>query len=59
MQIMYPPHVIAAAAFYFARKFTHTELPHDVDGKEWWEQYGVKIENLRGTTFMMVLIQIR
>jgi hypothetical protein len=59
MQVMYPPHVIAAAAFYFARKFTHTEVPRSADGKEWWEQYGVKIENLRGTVLAMVLIQIR
>jgi len=48
MQIMYPAHVIAAAAFYFARKFTHTEVPRGSDGKEWWEQYGVNIELLRG-----------
>lgn len=48
VQIMYPPNVIAAAAFYFARKFTHTEVPRSPDGKEWWEQYGVKIEALRG-----------
>jgi hypothetical protein len=48
MQIMYPPHVIAAAAFYFARKFTKTEVTRGMDGKEWWEIYGVKIENLRG-----------
>jgi hypothetical protein len=48
MQIMYPPHVVAAAAFYFGRKFTQTKVPRNADGKEWWEQYGVKIENLRG-----------
>ena len=48
MQIMYPPNAIAAAAFYFAKKFTQTEIPRSPDGKEWWEQYGVKIEQLRG-----------
>lgn len=49
MQVIYPAHVIAAAAFYFARKFTHTQIPKNLDGKEWWEQYGVRIEDLRGT----------
>ena len=48
MQIIYPAHVIAAAAFYFARKFTHTQIRKNPDGKEWWEQYGVRIEDLRG-----------
>ena len=48
MQIIYPAHVIAAAAFYFARKFTHTQIPKGSDGKAWWEQYGVRIEDLRG-----------
>jgi len=45
---MYPAHVIAASAFYFGMKFTGTKVPPGPDGKEWWEQYGVKIENLRG-----------
>lgn len=54
MQIMYTPHEIAAAAFYFARKFTQTEIPKGPDGKEWWEQYGVKIEHLRDAVMMMV-----
>jgi protein BUR2 len=48
IQIMYPPHVIAAAAFYFARKFTRTTLAKGPEGKEWWEEYGVKLEDLRG-----------
>jgi len=48
IQIMYPPHVIAAAAFYFARKFSRTNLSKGPDGKEWWEEYGVKLEDLRG-----------
>lgn len=46
---MYPPHVIAAAAFYFARKFTQSEVSRSSDGKEWWEQCGVRLEHLRGT----------
>ena len=54
MQVMYTPHVIAAAAFYFARKFTHAEIPKRPDGREWWEEYGVKIEQLRGAVMMMV-----
>ena len=49
MQVIYPAHVIAAAAFYFARKFTHTHIEKGPDGREWWEQYGVRIEDLRGT----------
>ena len=53
MQVMYPAHVIAAAAFYFARKFTQTEVSKCADGKEWWEDYGVKIENLRGTALSL------
>ena len=56
MQVMYTPHVIAAAAFYFARKFTHTEVHTGDEGKEWWEQYGVKIDQLRDAVLMMVEI---
>lgn len=48
---MYPAPVIAAAAFYFARKFTNSDVPRDAEGKEWWEQYGAKIEHLRGSSF--------
>lgn len=48
MQILYPPEVIAAAAFYFAKKFTKTTVPASSDGKEWWETYGVKLDDLRG-----------
>jgi hypothetical protein len=51
---MYTPHVIAAAAFYFARKFTLTEVAKRSDGREWWEEYGVKIEQLRDAVMMMV-----
>jgi hypothetical protein len=54
MQVMYPAHVIAAAAFYFARKFTQAEVPKGANGKEWWEDYGVKIENLRGRHFIVL-----
>ena len=56
MQIMYPPHVIAAAAFYFARKFTHTDVPRGSDGKEWWEHYGVRIEQLRGISIVLLFL---
>lgn len=49
IQIRYPAHVIAAAAFYFARKFTQTTIPKGAGGKEWWEEYGVNLEDLRGT----------
>ena len=34
---------------YDRRRFTKTEIPRSaMDGKEWWEEYGVKIEHLRG-----------
>jgi protein BUR2 len=56
VQIMYPPNVIAAAAFYFARKFTHSDVPRNPEGKEWWEQYGVKIEPLRGIPLFYSLL---
>ena len=48
MQLLYPPEVIAAAAFYFAKKFTKATVPPSPDGKEWWETYGVKLDDLRG-----------
>ena len=48
MQIMYPPRVIAAAAFYFARKFSGTEIAKEEGSVEWWEEYGVRLEDLRG-----------
>ena len=47
IQIQYPAHVIAAAAFYFARKFTATVLLPRLGDKEWWEEYGVKLEDLK------------
>jgi len=48
MQLIYPAHVIAASSFYFARKHTQTVVPKSPDGKEWYEQYHVKLEDLRG-----------
>ena len=58
MQIMYPPRVIAAAAFYFARKFTGTEIPKEPDSKEWWEHYGVKVEHLRGISSLKERVDV-
>jgi hypothetical protein len=55
MQIMYPPRVIAAAAFYFAKKFIGTEIPKEEGAKEWWEEYGVDLEDLRGISLEDVL----
>jgi hypothetical protein len=49
MQVMYPAHVIAASSFYFARKHTQTMVPKSPEGKEWYEEYHVRLEDLRGT----------
>ena len=49
MQLIYPAHVIAASSFYFARKHTQTIVPKGPDGKEWYEQYHVKLEDLKGS----------
>ena len=56
MQVMYPSHVIAAAAFYFASKFTKSEVPRTSDGKEWWQEYGVNLESLRGIVHLCTVL---
>jgi protein BUR2 len=52
MQVMYPAHVIAASSFYFARKHTQTIIPQSPEGKEWYEEYHVRLEDLRGTKYL-------
>jgi protein BUR2 len=49
MQVMYPAHVIAASSFYFAKKHTQTIIPKSPEEKEWYEEYSVRLEDLRGT----------
>lgn len=44
--LQFPPRVIAAAALYAAARHSQVAFPDDPQGRPWWEQIDVRIEDL-------------
>lgn len=44
--LQFPPRVIAAAALYAAARHSQVAFPDDSQGRPWWEQIDVRIEDL-------------
>ncbi|CAG7990798.1 unnamed protein product [Penicillium olsonii] len=44
--LQYPPRVIAAAALYAAARHSKVAFPDDAQGRPWWEQLDVRLDDL-------------
>lgn len=57
--LQFPPRVIAAAALYAAARHTQVAFPDDSQGRPWWEQIDVRIEDLIKSCKLIVKIYER
>lgn len=44
--LQFPPRVIAAASLYAAARHAKISFPDDAEGRPWWEQFDVRLEDL-------------
>ncbi|KAJ5750073.1 hypothetical protein N7533_007101 [Penicillium manginii] len=57
--LQFPARVIAAAALYAAARHTQVAFPDDSQGRPWWEQIDVRIEDLIKSCKLIVKIYER
>ncbi|KAJ5188476.1 hypothetical protein N7491_004800 [Penicillium cf. griseofulvum] len=56
--LQFPPRVIAAAALYAAARHCKVAFPDDADGRPWWEQIDVRLDDLiRACTFIVKIYE--
>lgn len=57
--LQFPPRVISAAALYAAARYCKVAFPDDLQGRPWWDQIDVKVEDLIHACKMIVKIYER
>ena len=57
--LQFPPRVIAAAALYAAARHCHVAFPDDAEGRPWWEQIDVRVDDLIRACLLIVKIYER
>ncbi|KAJ5135291.1 Cyclin [Penicillium bovifimosum] len=56
--LQFPPRVIAAAALYAAARHCKVAFPDDAEGRPWWEQIDVRLDDLiRACTFIVKIYE--
>ncbi|KAJ5561547.1 Cyclin [Penicillium sp. DV-2018c] len=56
--LQFPPRVIAAAALYAAARHCKVAFPDDAEGRPWWEQIDVQLDDLiRACTFIVKIYE--
>ncbi|KAJ6143500.1 hypothetical protein N7471_002953 [Penicillium samsonianum] len=56
--LQFPPRVIAAAALYAAARHCKIAFPDDAEGRPWWEQIDVRLDDLiRACTFIVKIYE--
>ncbi|KAJ5382619.1 hypothetical protein N7517_000530 [Penicillium concentricum] len=56
--LQFPPRVIAAAALYAAARHCKVAFPDDAEGRPWWEQIDVHLDDLvRACTFIVKIYE--
>ncbi|KAJ5481298.1 hypothetical protein N7475_000110 [Penicillium sp. IBT 31633x] len=57
--LQFPPRVIAAAALYAAARHCKVAFPDDAEGRPWWEQIDVRLDDLIRACTLIVKIYER
>ena len=57
--LQYPPRVVAAAALYAAARHCKVSFPDDAQGRPWWDQIDVRVEDLVSACKLIVKIYER
>jgi protein BUR2 len=56
--LQFPPRVIAAAALYAAARHCKVAFPDDAEGRPWWDQIDVRLDDLiRACTFIVKIYE--
>ncbi|KAJ5584543.1 uncharacterized protein N7459_004343 [Penicillium hispanicum] len=57
--LQFPPRVVAAAALYAAARHCNVAFPDDAEGRPWWEQIDVRVDDLIRACSLIVKIYER